>query len=433
MRKSSLLVFFLAVNLALPVLAQYRGAAPQKKTNPRAVAVLQVLPTGKARLLPVSIFLNGQFYDARYYMAKPVPLALYDDTVYEALTDGLPSGQFTVHTARIQPNIIWGEGDWRLGAASKPSHGKPAPIVDKGPSGTVVFPGTVKETKEERRQDKRDEKAHKKNKPEPRPPSTTPPPTNPPKDDDDPDRPTLKKTEAGPQVTLKPADVTPKMPADNDSDRPVLTRANKGEQEKPEPIMAPKSGIAGAKYIVAVSDPDPMENRPYQYNWTDAEKAKYTQQLSKIAMDSIKKYVSSGPNKPPLPADAKFSNVQVRAFDLDYSNSPYLVFTGEIEPVIPPPTAKVTTPAPEQAAIIYASLVVRVNSTGDLTRLLNKVTDSRHLDAASRYDLIDAVDADGDNRAELLFKRTNDAGSTYVLFRVTPFELTQVFEGGAAL
>ena len=36
-------------------------------------------------------------------------------------------------------------------------------------------------------------------------------------------------------------------------------------------------------------------------------------------------------------------------------------------------------------------------------------------------------------RAELLFKRTNDAGSTYVLFRVTPFELTQVFEGGAAL
>jgi len=425
----------LALLLLAPAAGQYRAATPAKKTNPRAVAVLQVLPSGKARLLPVSIFLDGKYYDARYYMAKPVPLALYDQTVYEALKDGLPTGEFTVHTAQISPTVIWGEGDWKPGSATGSSTkiGKSAGSAsnDKAVS-QVVFPGTVKETKEERRADKREEKDHKKNKPEPRPASTTPPPSNPPNDDNDPDRPVLRKAETEPQVKLNPADLTPKQPAD-DSDRPVLTRSKTTEQVEPEKLIAPKAGIPGAKYIVAVSDPDPMENRPYDYHWTDAEKAKYNQQFSKMAMDAIRKFAASGDTRVPLAPDAKLSDVQLRAMDLDYSNSPYLIFSAQVDPTGTVPTAKSAQAAPGELGTFYATMVVRVSSSGEMIRLMTKVTDSKHLDMASRYDLIDAVDANGDSRAELLFRRTNDEGSKYVLYSVTPFQLTQVFEGGSAL
>jgi hypothetical protein len=44
-------------------------------------------------------------------------------------------------------------------------------------------------------------------------------------------------------------------------------------------------------------------------------------------------------------------------------------------------------------------------------------------------ELIDAVDADGDGRGELLFRRTFDSGSAYAIYRVTADRLWPLFEG----
>ena len=106
-------IFLLAILLCPALHAQYRGASPPKKTNPRALAVLQELPGGSVRLFPVSIYLDGKYYDARFYYAKPVPLSLYDQTVYIALKDGMPAGQFTVHQAMqvSDSTTWWGVGD----------------------------------------------------------------------------------------------------------------------------------------------------------------------------------------------------------------------------------------------------------------------------------------------------------------------------------
>jgi hypothetical protein len=82
-------------------------------------------------------------------------------------------------------------------------------------------------------------------------------------------------------------------------------------------------------------------------------------------------------------------------------------------------------------ATIYVTLVARVNYQGELNRLMTVTADSTHLDLNPRLDLIDAVDADGDNRAELLFRKITDTGGSYVLYRMTPFQMTQVFEGGS--
>jgi len=43
--------------------------------------------------------------------------------------------------------------------------------------------------------------------------------------------------------------------------------------------------------------------------------------------------------------------------------------------------------------------------------------------------LIDAIDADGDGRGELLFRRTTDAGTSFAIYRVTADRLRPLYEG----
>jgi hypothetical protein len=64
-----------------------------------------------------------------------------------------------------------------------------------------------------------------------------------------------------------------------------------------------------------------------------------------------------------------------------------------------------------------------------LKKLFFSQTDSHHLDVAPRMELVDAVDADGDGRGELLFRRTSDDGNAYAIYRVTADGLWPLFEG----
>ena len=69
---------------------------------------------GNARLIPITIMVDGKFYDASAYKASPVPLALWGQTVYEAEKTGVSQGLFTVGEAmRVGSNNWFGEGKWR--------------------------------------------------------------------------------------------------------------------------------------------------------------------------------------------------------------------------------------------------------------------------------------------------------------------------------
>ncbi len=59
------------------------------------MALIQLADNGRAHLIPVTIMINGNFYDASVYKADPVPMALQPGTVYEGVKAGVSQGLFT--------------------------------------------------------------------------------------------------------------------------------------------------------------------------------------------------------------------------------------------------------------------------------------------------------------------------------------------------
>src|SRR3954467_2345938 len=103
-----LLWLFAVLLFGVPVLSQRK----KEPTGPRAVAVVEWTPQGM-RLIPVSLLIDGRYYDATLYRANPIPMALDQDTVYEVQNAGNAIGDFTVTLAGQLPNGAWiGQGNY---------------------------------------------------------------------------------------------------------------------------------------------------------------------------------------------------------------------------------------------------------------------------------------------------------------------------------
>src|SRR5439155_2341528 len=92
-------------------LAQIAKRRPTDK-GPRALGILELAANGKAHLVPITIRVDGRFYDAGAYKADPVPMALQPETVYEALKSGVSQGLFTVGGAIHDKNRWLADGKW---------------------------------------------------------------------------------------------------------------------------------------------------------------------------------------------------------------------------------------------------------------------------------------------------------------------------------
>jgi hypothetical protein len=107
----------------------------------------------------------------------------------------------------------------------------------------------------------------------------------------------------------------------------------------------------------------------------------------------------------------------LRVFDLSSTNEPVLILTA-------------TATIPSRADVVFMiALVAREDIYGELHKVSAQVTDNQHLDATPKYEFIDAVDADGDGRAELLFRLSSDAGSAFAIYSVIGDKLWPLFEG----
>jgi hypothetical protein len=238
----------------------------------------------------------------------------------------------------------------------------------------------------------------------------------------DPNRPVLRRGKPDPNAHHEAVNF------DDASETPQLTAAKTTSAKGTAP--ASDSGIY--QVFPAISDAKGPDPRPYTYDLKPAEEAIYRNKMLELAATLIK---TNGRPTPPAPASSsakksaanaavkprdEFEDVHIRAFDLSFTNEPTLVLSAR---TTLPPTGAPVGQVPKEI-----TLVARTDLEGDLQKLFFAQTDSRHLDVSPRMELIDAVDADGDGRGELLFRETSDAGSGYAIYRVAADKLWPLYE-----
>ncbi|HEY6764804.1 MAG TPA: hypothetical protein VI386_08525 [Candidatus Sulfotelmatobacter sp.] len=199
-----------------------------------------------------------------------------------------------------------------------------------------------------------------------------------------------------------------------------------------------------AQLIPAISDASGPDPRSFVFEWTKGEEDDRRKQMLALAQEQLHSYVldrakgvisakpasAKGPHAAHKAAaktpDLVLEDLQIRTFDLWANNQPVIVLTAKAHPPLPAvgktPEA---TPVPEYTI----ALVARTDIYNNLHKLYTAVTDKYHLDVTPQLELIDAVDADGDGRGELLFRETSDSGSGYVIYRATADKLWKMFDG----
>jgi len=431
------------------------GHKPASNKGPRALGLIQLSPKGnKGRIIPIAIMMDGKFYDAGSYKAAPVPMALDFGIVYEGFRAGVSQGVFTI-TQPGQLNHVWiAEGTWLPAGAIDPNKHKKysTPVIaddDKG--GPPVLHRRVEKADTDSGSDKKDQQ-----KPATAPaPPTAAPPASPPSPPPSPDN---AKAPAAPDTAKTSAPASASDEPIEDPNRPRLRRGKPDSSARREPFTTfdaltdttPGTASAGtgkpdAKtatdsaaalpqivVIPAISDAGGPDPRPYTYDVKPAEEAIYRNKMLDLAATQLHAQASaatkeaaparkkSSASKPAgKPARPAFDDVSLRIFDLSNSNEPVLVLSAKTRP----PAAE-NFEEPKEI-----TLIARTNLEGELRKLFFAQTDSRHLDVSPRMELIDAVDADGDGRGELLFRRTSDGGSAYAIYRVTADRLWPLFEG----
>lgn len=370
---------------------------------------------------------DGKFYDAASYKASPVPMALQSGTVYEAFKSGISEGLFTVKAAVPNRGSWVGEGLWAAAGSAPPPKKVEAVHTDE----ELDRPPVLRHASE----------GAPKSAPSPTPvttptpaPSPTPTPTPTPSASatpaEDQEQPLLRRGKPEPEPEAQP---TPER----------AHKSVEGASKKPAEIKTSQA----IRNFVAISDEGGPEARPYAYSMKPEEEAAFRKRILALAADSLRardrelstEASATATSKAAKP-DAKFENEDLRVFDLSSSNEPVLVLSanghlssGNAQGSAQAGSAQARSAQAGSADTQYfITLVARQDLYGELHKIFVNVTDPAHLDAIPRMELVDAVDADGDSRGELLFRSYSDAGDAYSIYRVIGDQLYPLYEGAAA-
>ena len=441
----------------LPAHAQYVGRVdPDQDTNAptlRATAVLEYTgdlakPTA-SRLVPIAVWDGERYQPGGLYLAQPVPLTVESGTQYVLQVAGTPKGLFDVNAASDVGGSWIAIGKFqkrplrnsqssnaheicrassamqtttnRISRTARPITPQVTPLpaprqVIRRPaiqSIPIVPPCISAPTLQTRR-------------PTPEPP---PPPTQRP-----------QSTPTAPSCT-SPAE-------SNDNDAPE-TATNATDPDRPhleygkpadlQSLDAP-SAIETAKLsghqddleeIAAVSDAQTRQPHSYVYSWTDPEdKTKIQSALETIAQKlltpsphNVTKTVTNHPaahrtttGKPANPVLPALTDEQFTAYELSYGGGATLIFSAT---------------SGQGDAAKYITLIAQPDFNGTPLVLYKQITTQRELDITPRMKLIDAVDTNADNRAELIFALESKTGRQYAIYSVANNRVEQVFTTGS--
>ena len=478
---------------ALPAPAQYPGQIAKPDTNApdlRAVAVFEW--TGDeahpkaGRLVPVCIYDGQDLNDAGVYLTQPEPLALQSDVEYQLQHDGQPSGLFDIDTSAREQGGWVGFGKWRplskpnpaptqvakvdeeddaqsdvpilhrkhhaddsaggagSGSGSGSSSGSsssssaPAPDPDRptlhkggdaSTSGSGTNSGTSAGGSSQTASGSSSGSGGD---------SNAPPP--------DSDRPVLHHT--GDSSSSGSASTS-------DSGNPKLKKKKKDEDvgyvedvasatdpDRPHLFYGKPSGYGASvlpnlsglpvdmRQTVAVSDAIDRPEHLWNYAWANPD----DEDKMKAAMEDLAR-TALGLNPPPAPKPKPKSAAthktlkpaappppapllveQFRVFELAYGSGATMVLSAHT----------LGSGAQEK----FVTLIAQPDLYGGVVVLVKNVTDAAHLDLTPRMRLVDAVDAEADNRGELLFELRGATERQFALYRVLRGDATRIFLSG---
>ena len=378
--------------IALSLLSLCASAQSKKPGGPRAIGVVtwngdDPTPTPSASVLtPVAILVDGRYYDAELYQAQPQPLAIDSGVVYSVLKTGEEIGTFNIGAARERDGTWYGTGffDLKTAKKAKPAQAAPAKSATAAPE---------------------EERPHLRRGPAPPPP---------PKEQTD--------------AVLSSID--------RDPERPTLRHHTAEEQQAKKQASGPqKEFVPPAMHmLVAVSDAGGPEPRSFGFHAKPGELDQLQSAMEKLARAELEKQRKTpqppatktttahrnsrasghAPTHAPAPRPAiQLQNVKFGAFDVNYDNAPIVIYSA---------TANV------DGAKKYITVAAWQEIDGSMRKVFAQVTDDQHLDVYPRLEVIDAVDASGNGRGELLFRAYGDQGSRFVLYHPGPDSLNLLFD-----
>jgi hypothetical protein len=432
----------------------------------RAVAVYEWTgeegkPTA-SRVVPVSLFIDGQFQDAAIYMARPVPLALDTGTVYEVRKAGIDAGDLELvyerhltsgDTAEIDDGWL-GYGALKL--KPKPTYetkkqsgalpqiavngnaphfgGKPA--AGASPGSTPAAADDPDRPSFHKRSDANDSSAGKT--------GSTGSAGSSSDAADEADRPTLKRRSPAEikanQKKKDSARVVAGNDLNDDPDRPTLHRGSTTHTDEEE--IPPLRGLPkDMRQSVAVSDAKDRPEHDFARSWESAdEKAEVLGKMQEFARAQLAEYKGVGPAEAPAPAPVPapsskakrrhpvapatplpvplpLNDELIAGYTLSYGGAATYVYMA-------------TSPGANGVAR-YVTLVAQDDPVGGLKVALASVTDSTHLDRTPWMRLVDVVDADASNRASLVMELRAAHTRQFALYRVIGAKADQLFLTGS--
>lgn len=444
-----------------------------------------------SRLIPVSVYDGQQLQDGGIYLARPQPLALDGGVEYQLQLDGRAVGYFDIQGAGQAQGSWVGQGilkplvaprtasqiaraqRQRIKIDADDDAESDGPVLHRkshddddsangGPSGPPPDPDrpTLHKAPSADSGDGNTTTANGGSGPTlHRAPSADSGGGNSTADSGsgpapDPDRPTLHKAPSAdsgsttasadpnrPRLNRKPdADEgsVSSLPNISDPDRPRLIR---GKPAGDDLTVAPT--VIGLppdlNQEVAVSDARTTPDHPWNYTWANLDdeakmKASLEDQARKaLGLNPPPAPAAPAPTKktasrstthkaatpappPPPPTPAPLLDEQFRVFELAYGSGATMVLTAH------------TDGAGAQEK--FVTLIAQPDLYGSVVVLLKSVTDAAHLDDTPRMRLVDAVDAMGDNRGELLFELRGQTQRQFALYRVLRGSAEKLFVTG---
>ncbi|HEU5342193.1 hypothetical protein [Edaphobacter sp.] len=458
-------IFGAMVGVALaggPVWAQmHKVAKPQQVV--RAVGVYEwtgdmAKPTA-SRLVPVSLFIEGDFQDAGVYMPQPVPFALETGNIYELKDAGADKGTVELEYARHMQTANGDYDDGWFGYGTYKPLAPPKPVMAKKlpPARTSGITSSVKDTAEAERptfartpdgertagapeQTQKKGASSQPSASQQGGASASDGTTSTPADD--PDRPVLKRRtpEEKRQAQVEARSDAAGMDAslNEDPNRPKLHLGRPAGETTGANVSKLVGLPANLHQMVAVSDAVDREPHDFTRPWEDAaERAAILKKMEAMAEAKLTAYAAENAPvaEPAVPSAKKTASQRTRrkvhaaasvapalmdeelkGYTLSYGGDPTYVYMAHT--------------AALGGALRYVTVVAQTDAIGQVNQVLASATDAAHLDRTPEMKFVDVVDADASNRASLLFELREQSTRQFALYRVIAGRSQQVFVSG---